>query len=261
MSSITNFNASVLTGPNNPTVPDDYKGTVRHDGQNVYRGMENQYDQAKAKLDDLQQQRESVENDPHLSPAEKQALLAELDIAEQALNEALDYTTLGGKYDTNLGSTAGDNDLAAVLASMGRAEAAMRAVGQELNAAAAHGHCQVTPPPCQGPARAHASDGAQGGGGVSGASGADEGASAGGESGVGAMEFGGKTVNQMVEMMDGDPNALMGHLDSLGEEDRQMAMQMLNQRLQQMNQMFSMMSNMAKSLHDTAKAAINNMRV
>lgn len=82
-----------------------------------------------------------------------------------------------------------------------------------------------------------------------------------GGTGIGAMEFGGKTVDEMTAMMDSDPNALMAHLDTLGAEDRQMAMQMMMKSLQDMNQMFSMMSNMMKSQHDTAKAAINNMRV
>lgn len=82
-----------------------------------------------------------------------------------------------------------------------------------------------------------------------------------GGTGLNAMRFGDKTVGQMTAMMDRDPNALMDHLNSLESEDRQSAMQMIMKSLQDMNQMFSMMSNMMKSQHDTAKAAINNMRV
>lgn len=79
--------------------------------------------------------------------------------------------------------------------------------------------------------------------------------------GIGAMEFGGKTVDELNAMMQNDPQGLMDHLGTLSPEDKQMAMQMMSQSLQEMNQMFSMMSNIAKSHHDTAKAAINNMRV
>jgi hypothetical protein len=99
----------------------------------------------------------------------------------------------------------------------------------------------------------------------SGTSGTSEANSTTGSSGLGAMEFDGEngsmTVDDMRTAMSEDPEALMGFLDGLSDEDRQMAMQMMMQRLQQINQMFSMMSNMMKSEHDTAKAAINNMRV
>jgi hypothetical protein len=68
-------------------------------------------------------------------------------------------------------------------------------------------------------------------------------------------------VEGMVNLMSTDPQAAMAELKNLNPEDRGIALQMINTRLQQMNQMFSMMSNIMKSLHDTAKAAINNMRV
>lgn len=68
-------------------------------------------------------------------------------------------------------------------------------------------------------------------------------------------------VDNMVNLMTTDPQAAMAELKKLPAEDRSIAMQMITQNLQNMNQMFSMMSNVTKTLHDTSKAIINNMRV
>jgi Mg2+ and Co2+ transporter CorA len=78
---------------------------------------------------------------------------------------------------------------------------------------------------------------------------------------IGALEFDGMSIDEMLNGLNDDPQAVMDHIQGLDEEDKQMAMQMLQQRLQQINQMFSMLSNLAKTAHDTAKASINNMRV
>lgn len=82
-----------------------------------------------------------------------------------------------------------------------------------------------------------------------------------GGDGIGSLEFDGMSVDQMLNGLNDDPQEVMNHIQGLDVEDKQMAMQMLQQRLQQINQMFSMLTNLAKTRHDTAKAAINNMRV
>lgn len=92
-------------------------------------------------------------------------------------------------------------------------------------------------------------------GGASGASGAG--------STVGAAGGGTTTddFNRMLDLMSRDPAALMDELSALDPESKNTMLTMLQGRLQEMNRMFSMMSNMQKSLHDTQKAMINNMRV
>lgn len=78
---------------------------------------------------------------------------------------------------------------------------------------------------------------------------------------IGNQEFGGKTVDEMMQMASDNPEALAEHMDGLGTEEKQKAMQAMMKRMQEINQMFTMLSNIMKSMHDTAKAAINNMRV
>ena len=74
-------------------------------------------------------------------------------------------------------------------------------------------------------------------------------------------DLGDLDVERMMNLMTSDPQAAMAELKNLTAEDRAIAMQMISQQLQNMNQMFSMMSNVAKTLHDTSKSIINNMRV
>jgi Mg2+ and Co2+ transporter CorA len=73
--------------------------------------------------------------------------------------------------------------------------------------------------------------------------------------------FIGKTPDELVNLMDKDPQAFYGELRNLSPNDRSMVMQQVQLHLQQMNQLFSMMSQMSQSLHDTTKAVISNLRV
>lgn len=79
-------------------------------------------------------------------------------------------------------------------------------------------------------------------------------------SGIGDLEYGDRTIDEMINEMNDNPNEVMNDLDSLPQKKRMEAMQMLQKRLQQINQMFSMISNMMKTQHQTNKAMINNMR-
>lgn len=99
--------------------------------------------------------------------------------------------------------------------------------------------------------------------GEAGEAGAAAGAESAGSAGSadGATSFEDIDIDDMVNKMSTDPQAVMEELKSLPREDRGMVMQMINQQLQELNQMFSMMSNIQKSMHDTSKAIINNMRV
>lgn len=234
-------------------------GTTNVGGDWVYKGMENQFKDAKTAMTELQSQKKAIQDDPNMSPADKKAALKDLASAEKALKQALDYTTLGGKYDTNAGSTLGDRDMAAVQSALGRAEAAMSRVEDQLKTAAANASPPVSGPPnasgtsaSGGASGSNNTSGTSGSGGTSGSSGASDGQ---------FTDLSDFDVNGMVNMMSTDPQAAMAALKSLAPEDRNVALQMMNTKLQEMNQMFSMMSNMMKSLHDTAKAAINNMRV
>jgi hypothetical protein len=228
--------------------------TVSHGGTSVYEGMEGRFDDLKSQKSEIGEMREGIKNNPNLSGDQKEAMLEDLDRAEASIDRALDYSTASGKYDTTSGNTRNDGDLAAVEAALGNAEASMNHVETQLAISAQSSQ------PVSGPSGAQGTSGASGPQGASSAS-----SSASGSGGLGAMEFDGKngsmTIDEMRTAMSEDPEALMSFLDGLGDEDRQMAMQMMMQRLQQINQMFSMMSNMMKSEHDTAKAAINNMRV
>lgn len=93
------------------------------------------------------------------------------------------------------------------------------------------------------------------------ASGASSASGSSAATGAGDEVFGGKTVEEMANMMKDNPEALMEHLDDLPHSQKQAAMQAIQERLQEINQMYSMLSNMQKSMHDTSKAIINNMRV
>lgn len=68
-------------------------------------------------------------------------------------------------------------------------------------------------------------------------------------------------ASEMLELFNDDPMAFYDQLGSMSPEDRNTAMMMIQNEMQQINQMFSMVSNLAKSMHDTSKAMINNMRV
>lgn len=232
--------------------------TVSHGNTRVYEGMESRFDDLKAQKKEISGMREDIKNNPNLSDDQKEAMLADLDRAEASIDRALDYSTASGKYDTTSGNTRNDGDLAAVEAALGSAEASMNHVETQLMLSAQSSQQVSSPPSTQSTSAAggaHAASGASGSSGASSASGSSG-------SGLGAMEFNGRSVDEMLGMMQNDPKALMDHLSSIKDpEEKQMAMQMVMQRLQEINQMFSMMSNMMKSMHDTAKAAINNMRV
>ncbi|QDG54279.1 hypothetical protein FIV42_27100 [Persicimonas caeni] len=231
--------------------------TVSHGGTRVYEGMTDEFDDLKAQKKEIAEQREAIKNNPNLSDSEKNSLLADLDRAEAAIDQALDFTTSSGKYDTTTGNRRNDGDLAAVHAALGRAEAMMARVDSELNASAPSSQSVSQPRRGRRPATT-----ARGSSKADSAGSTNQAGSSSGSSGLGAMEFNGKSVDQMINLMNNDPKALMDHLGSIKDpEEKQMAMKMIMQRLQEINQMFSMMSNMMKSMHDTAKAAINNMRV
>lgn len=58
-----------------------------------------------------------------------------------------------------------------------------------------------------------------------------------------------------------DPEGTWKSIASLPPQDRNMVMQALQMAIQQDNQLQSMLSNFMKSMHDTAKATISNLRV
>lgn len=58
-----------------------------------------------------------------------------------------------------------------------------------------------------------------------------------------------------------DPEGTWKSIASLPPQDRNMVMQALQMAIQQDNQLQSMLSNFMKSIHDTAKAQISNLRV
>src|SRR5690554_4258494 len=96
--------------------------TVRMDGTNVYKGLENQYNDGKDMMKEISARRDEIKNDPNMSAADKKEALGMLDKAEKDVRMALDFTTQGSKWDTNTGSIAGDKDMSAIL---GRLDAAM----------------------------------------------------------------------------------------------------------------------------------------
>lgn len=235
-------------------------GTVQHGGTRVYEGFESRFDDLKSDLKDVQEMREQVKNNPNLSDSERESMLESLDKAEAAIQQGLDYATNSGRYDTTAGNKQNDGDHSAVEAAMARAENSMNHVEQQLMIADRLPPAQVSGPP--------ASQGASGASGTGGASGADGASGAGGTSSSSDavdsndyLDIADLDVDNMVKLMSTDPAAAMATLKGLDPEQRGIALQTINAKLQEMNQMFSMMSNMSKSLHDTAKAAINNMRV
>ena len=94
----------------------------------------------------------------------------------------------------------------------------------------------------------------------SGGASADASSSAGGATAA-KGSGGGVDVKALINLMSTDPQAALEKLNSLDPEQRTQTMAVINQQLQEINQMVSMMSNMQKSIHDTSKSAINNMRV
>lgn len=240
-------------------------GTHKMDGQKVYDGMDSQYKDAKAVLEELKGLKEEIKNNPNMSDAEKKSALASVDRGINAAKEALDFATKGAKYDTTSGSVDGDADMAAARSAIMQAQMSANEARDDIRFVQPAASCsttQVPEPGCTGHASgASSASNTSGASAASGTSGASGSSSASGSTGLGAMEFGGKSVDQMMEMMNSDPQALMSHLSGMDAEDKNMAMQMIQQRLQEINRMFSMMSNMQKAAHDTAKAAINNMRV
>jgi hypothetical protein len=233
--------------------------TVSHGNTRVYEGMESRFDDLQAQKKEIDGMREDIKNNPNLSDDQKEAMLADLDRAEASVDRALDYSTASGKYDTTSGNTRNDGDLAAVEAALGSAEASMNHVETQLAISAQSSQ------PVSGPSGPSGSQGTSGAGGTQGASSGSnvsgtQGSSGSGSAG-GGMSIADMDIDDMVTKMSNDPQAAMEELQKLPPKERGMALQAINTQLQQINQMFSMMSNMMKSLHDTAKAAINNMRV
>lgn len=74
-------------------------------------------------------------------------------------------------------------------------------------------------------------------------------------------KIGDMTPDEMINKITDDPEAVSEYIQSLDPMDQQVAMASMQERMNEINQMFSMMTNIAKAQHDTAKAAINNMRV
>lgn len=98
-----------------------------------------------------------------------------------------------------------------------------------------------------------------------------EGASGGGASGVKGADGSDLSAEQarLVQMppaelhnaFAADPEGTWKTIASLPPQDRNMVMQALQMAIQQDNQLQSMLSNFMKSMHDTAKATISNLRV
>lgn len=79
--------------------------------------------------------------------------------------------------------------------------------------------------------------------------------------GVGATEVDGRSVGEMTNLMSNDPDSFMAEMQDMDPEDRNEMMILVQQQLQEMNQMFQMMTQFQQVMHDTQKAAIQNMRV
>lgn len=232
--------------------------TVSHGGTQVYSGMEDTFDDLKDEKARIGEMREQIKNNPDLSDDQKASMLEELDRAEAAVDKGLDFTTKSGKYDQTSGNVRNDGDFGAVEASLSRAEASMRDLETQL-AASAQNSPDVQQPPNAG--NTSGASGTSGSSGTSGASGASGSGSGSGSSSTGDVMGTGKSMDELMNMMATDPGALFELTEDMDPEQQQVLMQQLQSELQQMNQMFSMMSNMAKSMHDTMKASINNMRV
>jgi hypothetical protein len=220
----------------------DYTGDVRDNGgarhKNYYSRISPEIQQ---QIDDANAMRQNLKDEIANcdDPQRKRALTEALRDIESALSEILFQPPGGGNsFDrfkevwTNLRTNLGDALLKAQEAK----------AGQKMEAVSAG----VEPPKTTGPV-----DGSS----ASGESGKTSG------SGSSAEVFGGKSVEEMSEMMRQNPEALMEHLSEMPQEEKGFALQAITQRLQEIDRMFSMMSNMMKAAHDTAKAAINNMRV
>ena len=85
-----------------------------------------------------------------------------------------------------------------------------------------------------------------------------------GDSGGGAVDsadFNGTSTQEMVDLLQNDPDAFREEMGDLDAEERQDLMLTVQQELQQMNQMFQMMSQFSQAMHDTQSAVIQNMRV
>ena len=91
-------------------------------------------------------------------------------------------------------------------------------------------------------------------------SGASEPSASSGSTG-GSGEIDPTNPGQMMELFAQDQDAFYDALMELDAEDRMQMLSAAQTELQQMNQLFSMMSQFSQAMHDTAKAAINNMRV
>lgn len=213
--------------------------TVPHQGTQVFEGMTEKFDEAMDLKKAIQAERKSIEDNPNMSKAEKDAAFAKLDQAEKAADNALDFTTNSGHYDTNSGSVRGDGDMSVVLAELARATDKLGDVVDSV---------KVSSQPIDAPSSSGGTSGASGTGGVGGAGAPD---SSGGTSGA----------SDLLNLANQDPDAFMSKMKNMSPEERQAAMFSMQQQMQTMNQMFSMMTNLAKVMHDTAKAAINNLRV
>ena len=250
--------------------------TANVGGTKVYKGFENDFKDAKSELGQIGKMRDQIQNDDSLSPAQKDLAMAKLDNAEKALNDALDAMTLGSKFDVNSGSTVKDNDIDGIRELLHRVadklEDAMEVLASATGGAGgANGTTSVDPP--SGSGGTSGTSGADGAGSTDKAGGADKAGSSGGTSGAqntdpanndslnNALDLVGQGGTAVMDAYNDNPQEFMNSLKDLDPTDRQMMMQQLQEQMQMMNQMFSMMTNMMKMMHDTAKAAINNMRV
>lgn len=224
--------------------------TVNHGGTQVYSGMQSKFDEAMELKQQISDQRDAIESS-NMSPADKQAALEQLDRAEAAIADALDFTTKSSALDNNSNSLTGDGDMSAVLQSLSSAHDALDDALQ-ISASGSQTPDVGAPPAANNAAGPSASGGAASAAGSGGAT---------SSSGDDFKSVSDMDPQKMLDLMSTNPEKFMEELSSLRPEDRAAFMQTIQTQLQQINQLFSTMSNFAKSQHDTNKAVINNLRV
>ena len=78
---------------------------------------------------------------------------------------------------------------------------------------------------------------------------------------VASMEHEGKTIDELVDLLQNDPEAFRDAMSELDAEERAATMSLVQNQLQEVNQLFNMMTQFSQAMHDTSKAIIQNLRV